>query len=57
LRASMIALVIPGLLALHREPSDVTSGRRPATAVPMSTFKVQYAGQGLIVSKHAQIEL
>ena len=57
MRASMIALVIPGLLALHREPSDVTSGRRPATAVPMSTFKVQYAGQGLIVSKQTHVGL
>jgi hypothetical protein len=36
-----------------REPLDVTSKRRMATAVPISTFKVQYAGEGLTVSKYA----
>jgi hypothetical protein len=52
----MIALVIPGAGSI-REPSDVTFRRRPATAAPMSTFKAQYAGQGLIISKHTYIEL
>jgi hypothetical protein len=32
---------------------DVTSRRQIATAAPISTFKIQYAEEGLTVSKYA----
>jgi hypothetical protein len=32
---------------------DVTSRRCMATAVPIDTFRIQYAGEGLTISKYA----
>jgi hypothetical protein len=36
-----------------REPLDVTSRRRMATAVPIGTFNAHYAGECLTVSKNS----
>ena len=41
-----------GFAGSIREPLDVTSRRCMATAVPIGTFKAEYAGEDLTVSKY-----
>jgi hypothetical protein len=57
LRASTGRAGLFGYDGSIQEPLDLPSRRRLATAAPMGTFEVQYAGEDLTVSKYAPAAL